>query len=112
MSHAPIDARLMVHSLLAPSFAVRTSVLMGLLLAAVVGMVDPQPTPLAARKPPKPWPNTDSLLCLLTVALATGVQKEGKNRVFLIIPHKVPLQSSCQGLHDPLALGLAKVVSN
>lgn len=48
---------------------------MGLLLAAVVGMVDPQPGPPAARKPPKPWPNTDFLLCLLRVTPATGVQK-------------------------------------
>lgn len=33
-------------------------------------------------------------------------KKWEKTRVFLIIPHKVPLQSSYQELHDPLALGL------
>jgi len=52
-----------------------TSALMRMLLAAVVGMVDPQPTPPAASEPAKPRPNTDSLLCLLNVTSATGVRK-------------------------------------
>lgn len=38
-------------------------------------------------------------------------QKKKKTRVFLLVPCKVPLQSSYQALHDPLARGLAKGLS-
>lgn len=58
-----------------------TSALRALLLAAVAGMADPQPAPPAAREPPKPQPNEDSLLFLLSVAPAAGVRKRQMSTV-------------------------------